>query len=42
MGLNTSAIYSKAIRASSDMVFMRGQVGANDNGELIGKGDPGK
>ncbi len=24
------------------MVFMQGQVGVDDNGELVGKGDPGK
>ena len=36
------ATYSKAIRASGDMVFMQGQVGVDDEGVLVGKGDPGK
>lgn len=35
------AIYSKAIRASGDFVFMQGQVGVDDDGTLIGPGDPG-
>ncbi|MDE2737972.1 MAG: RidA family protein [Paracoccaceae bacterium] len=39
---HAKAIYSKAIRASGDMVFMQGQVGVDDNGDLVGKGDPGK
>ena len=36
------AIYSKAIRASGDFVFMQGQVGVDLEGNLIGQGDPGK
>ncbi|MCY4308884.1 MAG: RidA family protein [Rhodobacteraceae bacterium] len=39
---HAKAIYSKAIRASGDIVFMQGQVGVDDNGVLIGRGDPGK
>ncbi len=39
---HAKAIYSKAIRASGDMIFMQGQVGVDDNGDLVGKGDPGK
>lgn len=39
---HAKAIYSKAIRASGDLVFMQGQVGVDDNGDLVGKGDPGK
>ena len=35
------AIYSKAIRASGDFVFMQGQVGVTDDGTLVGPGDPG-
>ena len=34
------AVYSKAIRASGDFVFMQGQVGVTDDGTLIGPGDP--
>ncbi len=39
---HAKAIYSKAIRASGDLVFMQGQVGVDDNGDLVGKGDPGQ
>ena len=39
---HAKATYSKAIRASGDMVFMQGQVGVDDEGVLVGKGDPGK
>ena len=39
---HAKATYSKAIRASGDLVFMQGQVGLNDEGNLVGKGDPGK
>lgn len=35
------AIYSKAIRASGDFVFLQGQVGVDLDGNLIGKGDAG-
>ncbi len=35
------AIYSKAIRASGDLVFMQGQVGVTDDGTLVGPEDPG-
>ena len=38
---HAKAIYSKAIRASGDFVFMQGQVGVDDDGTLIGPGDPG-
>ena len=36
------AIYSKAIRARGDFVFMQGQVGIDLEGNLIEPGDPGK
>jgi len=36
------ATYSRAIRASGDLVFMQGQVGVDGEGNLIGRGDPGK
>ena len=39
---HAKAIYSKAIRASGDFVFMQGQVGVDLDGNLIGPGDPGK
>ncbi len=39
---HAKATYSKAIRASGDLVFMQGQVGLNDEDNLVGKGDPGK
>ena len=39
---HAKATYSKAIRASGDMVFMQGQVGVDDDGVLVGKRDPGK
>ncbi|MEM7173135.1 MAG: RidA family protein [Pseudomonadota bacterium] len=39
---HAKAIYSKAIRASGDFVFMQGQVGVDQDGHLIGPGDPGK
>ncbi len=39
---HAKATYSKAIRASGDMVFLQGQVGVNDDGVLVGKEDPGK
>jgi len=35
------ATYSKAIRASGDLIFMQGQVGVDLDGNLIGPGDPG-
>lgn len=35
------AVYSKAIRASGDFVFMQGQVGVDLDGNLVGPGDPG-
>jgi len=35
------AVYSKAIRASGDFVFMQGQVGVDLEGNLQGPGDPG-
>ncbi|MDE0305601.1 MAG: RidA family protein [Albidovulum sp.] len=38
---HAKAIYSKAIRASGDFVFMQGQVGVDDAGELVGHQDPG-
>ena len=38
---HAKAIYSKAIRASGDFVFMQGQVGVDETGTLIGPGDPG-
>ncbi|MCY4461283.1 MAG: RidA family protein [Albidovulum sp.] len=38
---HAKATYSKAIRASGDFVFMQGQVGVDDDGRLVGKGDPG-
>ena len=38
---HAKAIYSKAIRASGDFVFMQGQVGVDDEGTLIGPDDPG-
>ena len=38
---HAKAIYSKAIRASGDIVFMQGQVGVDLEGNLIGPGDPG-
>ena len=38
---HAKATYSKAIRASGDFVFMQGQVGVDDGGRLVGKGDPG-
>ena len=38
---HAKAIYSKAIRASGDFVFMQGQVGVDDAGDLVGPGDPG-
>ena len=39
---HSSAIYSKAIRASGDFVFLQGQVGVDPDGNTIGRGDPGK
>ena len=36
------ATYSKAIRASGDLVVMQGQVGTLADGTLVGIGDPGK
>ena len=39
---HAKAVYSKAIRASGDFVFMQGQVGVDLDGNLIGPGDPGK
>jgi enamine deaminase RidA (YjgF/YER057c/UK114 family) len=38
---HAKAIYSKAIRASGDLVFLQGQVGVDLAGNLIGPGDPG-
>ncbi len=38
---HAKAVYSKAIRASGDFVFMQGQVGVDLEGNLIGPGDPG-
>ncbi len=38
---HAKAIYSKAIRASGDFVFMQGQVGVDLDGNLIGKDDAG-
>ena len=38
---HAKAIYSKAIRASGDFVFMQGQVGVDLDGNLRGPGDPG-
>lgn len=38
---HAKAIYSKAIRASGDFLFMQGQVGVDENGDLVGPGDPG-
>jgi enamine deaminase RidA (YjgF/YER057c/UK114 family) len=38
---HAQATYSKAIRASGDLVFMQGQVGTLLDGTLIGAGDPG-
>ncbi len=38
---HAKAVYSKAIRASGDFVFMQGQVGVTDDGTLVGPGDPG-
>jgi len=38
---HAKAIYSKAIRASGDLVFMQGQVGVDDDGNLVGPGDAG-
>ena len=38
---HAKATYSKAIRASGDLVFMQGQVGVDLDGKLIGPGDPG-
>ena len=38
---HAKVIYSKAIRASGDFVFMQGQVGVDLDGNLIGPGDPG-
>ncbi len=38
---HAQAIYSKAIRASGDFVFMQGQVGVDLDGNLIGPGNPG-
>ena len=38
---HAKAVYSKAIRASGDFVFMQGQVGVDLDGNLIGAGDPG-
>ena len=38
---HAQAVYSKAIRASGDFVFMQGQVGVDLDGNLIGPGDPG-
>lgn len=35
------ATYSKAIRASGDLVFMQGQVGLDLDGTLVGPGDAG-
>jgi enamine deaminase RidA (YjgF/YER057c/UK114 family) len=35
------AIYSRAIRASGDFVFMQGQTGLTFEGEFVGRGDPG-
>jgi enamine deaminase RidA (YjgF/YER057c/UK114 family) len=37
---HAQAIYSKAIRAKGDFVFMQGQVGTLLDGTLIGPGDP--
>ena len=39
---HAKAIYSKAIRASGDFVFMQGQVGVDQDGNLVGEGDPGQ
>lgn len=39
---HAKAVYSKAIRASGDFVFLQGQVGVKLDGTLVGKGDPGK
>ena len=36
------AVYSKAIRASGDFVFMQDQVGVDLDGNLIVEGDPGR
>jgi len=38
---HAKAIYSKAIRASGDFVFLQGQVGVDLDGNLIGGDDPG-
>ena len=38
---DAKAIYSKAVRASGDFVFLQGQVGVDADRNLIGKGDPG-
>ncbi|MEM7429460.1 MAG: RidA family protein [Pseudomonadota bacterium] len=38
---HAKAVYSKAIRASGDFIFMQGQVGVDLDGNLIGPGDPG-
>ena len=38
---HASAIYSKAIRVRGDLVFMQGQVGVDNDGNLIGRGKPG-
>ncbi len=38
---HAKAVYSKAIRASGDFVFMQGQVGVDLEGNLIGAGDAG-
>lgn len=39
---HAKAVYSKAIRASGDFVFLQGQVGVELDGTLVGKGDPGR
>ena len=39
---HAQATYSKAIRASGDLVVMQGQVGTLLDGTLVGIGDPGK
>ena len=38
---HAKAIYSKAIRASGDFLFMQGQVGVDEEGALVGPDDPG-
>ncbi len=39
---HAKAVYSRAIRASGDLVFLQGQVGVDLDGNLIGKGDAGQ